>query len=112
MDRDGPSAGNWSMLGSAAGQFKRDPTMFLDLNEMTDKQIDTTIKHQFGHALGLGHALMSEEEWAILMEYVDASKMRESLGLTDKHGRDLEMQWTGKGAESPHYDPKSVMLYR
>ena len=105
-----PSEGSWSMLGSICSSDKTQPTMFLDLSDMTSKQVDTTIMHQFGHALGLGHALLKKEDWDVLKDYVDGAKIRQCLCLPDE--QDFEMQWTGHDCHHPHHDIQSVMLQR
>ena len=84
--------------------------MVLDLNNMTPEEIDATVIHQFGHSLGLGHALMKRDHWDDLKEYVDANKIMSRLRLTREE--DFDIHWTGVGAQDPHYDDNSVMLFR
>lgn len=112
LDGQGPSEGSWSAVGSVALRYdKSEPTMVLDLSNMTPQEIDATIIHQFGHALGLGHALIKKDEWDVLEEYVNASEVKKSFNLPVE--QDFEMQWTGQGAEAIcNYDKKSVMLYK
>lgn len=84
--------------------------MVLNLSDMTPQEIDATIIHQFGHALGLGHALIKKEEWDVLEEYVNAGEIKGSFGLPVE--QDFEMLWTGVGAKAAcNYDGNSVMSY-
>ena len=85
--------------------------MFFDFTNMTHNEIDATILHNFGHALGLGHALMTSRDWAHLKKYVDPKKMVKSLNLSQE--AELQSLWTGEGAKMPiNYDPQSIMRYK
>ena len=69
--------------------------------------------HQFGHALGLGHALMKPREWESIKEYVDVRKM--GMACHDEDEKAFMQQWTGMGVKTRvevNYDEKSVMQYR
>ena len=83
--------------------------MFFDFANMTSDERDATILHNFGHALGLGHTLMSNGEWALLKKYVDPKKMVKSLNLSQEV--ELQSFWTGEGTNA-NYDPESIMRYK
>ena len=105
--------GNWSVIGSMAKVIdKSKPTMLLNFGCMSGEEIKGTVVHQFGHALGLGHALMRPEDWEVLKEYLD---LHQILSFYFSPSIDkFEVQWTGKGRdpESVNYDERSVMAYR
>ena len=97
--------------------------MSLTFANLSDGMIKAVIIHQFGHALGFGHALMDPMDWVTLKRYVDLEKMMKSLGVLTKE--DLEVVWVGKGLNEVElsgttldngcavlHDPKSVMQYR
>ena len=103
---------NWSIIGSLAKGLSQQPTIGFNFTNMEDDEIKTTIVHQFGHALGLGHALMKPEDWDTLKNNMKLEQM-----MSDCHASnvvDLRKQWTGKGLKENlvHYDDLSVMLYR
>ena len=101
------------MIGSLAKKIEKDvPTMMLNFAFMSDDEIRANIVHQFGHALGLGHALMPPEDWDLLREYLCINVMMEAYGSSNV--ADFEMQWTGKSLDvrSVNYDEKSIMNYR
>ena len=69
--------------------------------------------HQFGHALGLGHALMKPNEWKSIKEYVDVLKMGMACHVENDE-KAFMRQWTGTGVRTSvevNYDEKSVMQY-
>ena len=74
--------------------------------QLHTKVIDAIIVHQFGHALGLGHALMDDKTRQILNNYVDKSEIAKSFGLNAAE-KEFEELWEGREA---HIDNKSVML--
>jgi hypothetical protein len=86
--------------------------MVLNFSGMNDKEIKATIIHQFGHALGLGHALMKPDVWRLLKPLVNLNEMMNSLAVHNVS--DLEKLWCGKGLrqEDLNYDEESVMHYR
>ena len=87
--------------------------MVLNFSSMNDEQIKGTIVHQFGHALGLGHALMRPEDWEVLKEYLDLQQMLSFYSSPSLE--DFEVQWTGKGRRDPasvNYDEESIMTFR
>lgn len=87
--------------------------MVLDFTGMSDKEIQATVVHQFGHALGLGHTLMSTSDWNLVKEYIDVGKMMENYGLKSRD--DFEVQWTGHNKQLQgivNFDGESVMSYR
>ena len=106
---------NWTVIGFPSTIVdKNKATMSLNFRNMNKQEIRAMVIHQFGHALGLGHALMRPEDWADIEEYVDVEKM-----ARDSHDEDrkdvFESEWTGKqlGADVLlNYDEKSVMQYR
>ena len=86
--------------------------MVLDFSKMNDSEIIATVNHQFGHALGLGHALIKTDHWKAIIPYIDLCKMMGSCGaLTEE---DLEDQWTGKRQKrsTVNYDDYSIMKCR
>ena len=105
------------MIGSTAESVdKSDPTIVIRwTKDMKYDDLRPIIIHQFGHALGLGHVLMKESEWAILRDnkYVDTKKMMESYGVPDLDT--FQVQWTGQGMPASDYvcgDDQSVMQFR
>ena len=79
---------------------------------MGDVDIKATVLHQFGHALGLGHALMKPTDWKALKPYVHTDSMMKSYGVSKE--KDLKVQWTGEKLKQSvvNYDEESVMGYR
>ena len=79
---------------------------------MNDSEIMATVIHQFGHALGLGHALMKSEHWNTFKSYVHLRTMMSDCGASN--GGDLEDQWTGNKQKSSNvnYDEDSIMKHR
>ena len=107
------ASGNWSAIGRNAEDFDPlEPTMVLNFSNMNDSEIMATVIHQFGHALGLGHALMKPEHWNTLKPYVHLRTMMNSCGVSTKE--DLEDQWTGKKLKITivNYDQDSIMAQR
>jgi hypothetical protein len=99
--------GNWSALGSLAKAVPvKKPTMNLNFSTMSDEEIKTTIIHQFGHALGLGHALIKPDDWKVLRFYLNMGTLKARSCVDDS-----KVEWTGKGLEADvvNYDEKSVM---
>ena len=91
---------------------KSKPTMTLDFSRMNGEAIKGTVVHQFGHALGLGHALMRPEDWEVLKEYLNVQQMCDFHNLPSVE--EFQMQWTGKGHDPAtiNYDEGSIMAYR
>ena len=109
---DGPF-GSWSAIGSKAeGILLPKPTMVFNFNNMSDEEIKATVIHQFGHALGLGHALMKFDDWSNLKPNVDVDSMMRSCGASNEG--DFEVLWTGKtlSRADVSQDEKSVMIHR
>ena len=79
---------------------------------MSDDETKATVLHQFGHALGLGHALMGPKDWRALKPYVHTDSMMKSCGASKE--KDFEVLWTGKKLKESvvNYDKESVMGYR
>ena len=99
----------WSDLGSIAKNTSDGrATMSLNFSNMNDQEIETTIVHQFGHALGLGHSLMKPRDWKVLKPYL---MMTNTLSCNLE---DLDVMWTGEGLDEDvvNYDKQSVMQYR
>ena len=92
---------------------EKEPTMSLNFMNMNMQEIKAMVVHQFGHALGLGHALMKPEEWDGIKQYVDVRKMAKACH--DEEYEDAFVnQWTGVGLRAKvqvNYDEKSVMRY-
>jgi len=105
--------GSWSMMGSWAKKLPQDiPTMIFNFSQMSSEEIKATIVHQFGHALGLGHALMMPKDLESLRDYLDLEVMKEAYGSPSIP--DFEVQWTGRNYDISrvNYDEDSVMQYR
>ena len=103
---------NWTVIGFPASEVsKSKPTMSLNFRNMNKQEIRATVVHQFGHALGLGHALMKPEDWEAIREFVNVEEMAKSYGADSVE--DFEIQWTGNGmSEKAKYYEDSVMRYR
>ena len=87
--------------------------MSLNFRNMSVQQVKAMVIHQFGHALGLGHALMKPEEWESIKEYVDVRKMGMACH-DEKDEKAFKQQWTGMGVRASvevNHDEKSVMQY-
>ena len=86
--------------------------MSLNFANMSPREIKATIIHQFGHALGLGHALMKPHNWEAIKNFVDVEVMMRSYGVSCP--ADFETEWTGKNLSEDvvNYDEESVMEYR
>lgn len=107
------SSGNWSAIGCDAKLYDPvEPTMVLDFSNMSAREIMGTVIHQFGHALGLGHALMKPDDWKALQPYVNVHTMKSTCGALNEE--DLEDQWTGKKQKrsTVNYDEDSIMKFR
>ena len=105
--------GSWSVLGSIAKHVAKDkPTMSFNFSNMKSEDIKITIIHQFGHALGFGHAMMRPEDWEVLKEFVDIKEMVRCYDARNEE--DFEVLWTGKelSEDVVNYDEGSVMQYR
>ena len=105
--------GSWSALGTFAKYIPKElPTMILNFSNMNSEMIKATILHQFGHALGLGHALMKPEVWEWLRSHVNLREMMAFYGSPSLEA--FEMQWTGKGLSGDvvNYNERSIMQYR
>ena len=104
---------NWTFLGYDAMKCDKSlPTMVLNLNSefMTDGMIKATVIHQFGHALGLGHALMKPKVWKALKPRVNLASMMKAYNTTDRN--EFDIRWSGKDKKDFNYDQKSVMRYK
>ena len=82
--------------------------MNLNFNGMMDRQIKATILHQFGHALGLGHALTKPDDWKYLKEQFDAKKLN---GIVDEFHLNSESDSVTYHKTS-RYDENSIMKFR
>ena len=105
--------GSRSVLGTFAKYIpETKPTMILNFSNMNSEMIKATILHQFGHALGLGHALMKPEVWEWLRPHVNLTAMMAFYGSPSLEA--FEVQWTGKGLSGDvvNYDEGSIMQYR
>jgi hypothetical protein len=95
--------------------LREKPTMSLNFQNMNKQEIKATVVHQFGHALGLGHALMKPDEWLRVQDYVDVRRMAKESHYEYGEGV-FARHWTGMGLMDEgvmvNYDEKSVMRYR
>ena len=86
--------------------------MWLDLHSggVGDDYKKYIVIHEFGHALGLGHEHQYSDFWNLIKPYVDISKMKKDLELSDTSfqtiwGSDKQF----KGGKHTAYDPHSIM---
>jgi hypothetical protein len=112
----GSDFSNWTVIGFPSARVRREkPTMSLNFQNMNMQEIKATVVHQFGHALGLGHALMKPDEWLRVQDYVDVRRMAKESHYEYGEGV-FARHWTGMGLMDEgvmvNYDEKSVMRYR
>ena len=86
--------------------------MWLDLSQEADAYKKHLVIHEFGHALGLYHEHQRSDFWMHIEPYIDKSRMKADLGMSDdefdrRYGKDQET----KSASVTQYDPDSVMHY-
>ena len=102
-------------LGKRAQKAKYDEaTMWLDLHsgEVGDNYKRHIVIHEFGHALGLGHEHQRSDFWKLIKPYVNITKMKKDLKVTDegfKTNWDSDPQF--KTGKCTPYDPNSIMHY-
>ena len=81
--------------------------MNLNFSGMMDKEIKATILHQFGHALGLGHAIIKPDEWNDFKQHLNA---REIKRIIDEY--DLHSESDSSTCKESRYDDYSIMKFR
>ena len=104
------------MIGKKATRAKyTEPTMWLDLHSNTgldDKYKKHLVVHEFGHALGLGHEHQRSDFWKLIKPYIDMTKMRKKLNISDAS---FAINWDNdklfERGKCTAYDPHSVMHY-
>ncbi len=108
--------GSWSYVGTEAEEVKaKGATMNLAIDEQTRPDyVKATIRHEFGHALGLKHEHQNWKKdftWneAAILEYYAAA------GWTNQKTVHNVLRSLKDGPESTlraeEFDPKSIMLY-
>ena len=88
--------------------------MWLDLHTggVGDDYKKHIVIHEFGHALGLGHEHQRSDFWKLIRPYVDITKMKKYLNVSNKG---FEINWDSdsqfKTGKCTVYDPSSIMHY-
>ena len=82
--------------------------MNLNFSGMMDEQIKATIIHQFGHALGLGHALTKPDDWNSLKKRLHSKKLK---WIVDEFHLNSESDSITCN-EASRYDDNSIMKFR
>ena len=102
-------------MGNKAKKAKHnEATMWLDLHTggVDDHYKKHVVIHEFGHALGLGHEHQRSDFWKLIKPYVNVTKMKKDLNMTDKS---FKVNWDSdklfEKAECTTYDPHSIMHY-
>jgi hypothetical protein len=102
-----------SLIGKRAQNVKHsEATMWLDLHSdgVEDDYKKHIVIHEFGHALGLAHEHQRSDFWKHIKPYVDITKMKKDLNMTDKG---FKASWDSdlllKTREFFAYDPHSIM---
>ena len=107
-------AGSWSKLGCQAQTVRSldDPTMVLNLRDCTDDyHKESTILHEFGHALGLGHEHQHPVYLKVMEKFIDIDATMDCYGIEkpsfyrDQYG---ELNYE---LEKTDYDAHSIMHY-
>jgi hypothetical protein len=104
--------GSYSAVGTQAKEYPKDsPTMHIDLVQTAD-MLNHTIRHEFGHALGLEHEHQHPEHtinWDKDKWLEEGKKLGLSKAEVYKNVLDtLDPSLTIRSA----YDPKSIMHYK
>lgn len=105
-------SGNWSEIGTQA-KLKPlyEPTMHIDLLQTAD-MLNHSIRHEFGHALGLLHEHQHPDndiQWDKEKLYSESEKLGHTKQATDENFiHPIDPKATTKSA----YDSKSVMHYK
>ena len=105
---------SWSMLGCEAQEEEdfEQPTMVLRLNGCNDKQKRHIIRHEFGHALGLGHEHQHPEYLDVMRDFLVTKDVMDCYGI-----KNLRLYQTQFGPlehydlTKTNYDPHSIMHY-
>lgn len=104
--------GSWSLVGTQAKTHPIDkPTLHIDLIQTPDL-LNQTIRHEFGHALGLEHEHQHPDHtinWDTKKLYAETGKVGLTRGETDKNFlTTLSLDTTTRSL----YDPASIMHYK
>ncbi|NWA82293.1 M12 family metallopeptidase [Pseudomonas sp. D2002] len=104
--------GSYSAVGTEAKEYPKDsPTMHIDLVQTAD-MLNHTIRHEFGHALGLEHEHQHPDHtinWDKDKVHEEGKKLGLSKAEVYKNIQDtLDPNLTTRSA----YDPKSIMHYK
>ena len=106
--------GSWSNLGSEAQQVGdiNLPTMVLNLNDCTsDYLMESTILHEFGHALGLGHEHQHPDYLEVMQDFIDSKATMDCYGIKKiSFFREQYGQLNFELAKT-EYDVHSIMHY-
>ncbi|NVZ49262.1 peptidase M12A astacin [Pseudomonas sp. B6002] len=105
-------SGNWSAIGTEA-KLKplHEPTMHIDLLQTAD-MLNHTIRHEFGHALGLLHEHQhpdNEIQWDKEKLYEESGKLGHTRQDTDENFLNPP---DSKTTITSTYDSRSVMHYK
>lgn len=103
--------GNWSVIGTQAKQKPlHEPTLHIDLMQTAD-MLNHSIRHEFGHALGLLHEHQHPDndiQWDKEKLYAESEKLGHTRQVTDEN---FLTPPDSKTTITSAYDSKSVMHY-
>lgn len=104
--------GNWSLIGTQAKQKPvYEPTMHIDLIQTPDR-LNHSIRHEFGHALGLLHEHQHPDnniQWNKEKLYDESEKLGHTKQVTDENFLNHPDSTT---TITSAYDSTSVMHYK
>lgn len=106
------NTGNWSAIGTNAKLIPLDePTMHIDLFQTADV-LNQSIRHEFGHALGLLHEHQHPDH-SVQWDEKKVHNESKKLGLS-KEEADKEILTVLSRDTATHstYDPRSVLHYK
>lgn len=105
-------SGNWSAIGTQAKQKPlHEPTLHIDLLQTAD-MLNHSIRHEFGHALGLLHEHQHPDngiQWDKEKLYAESEKLGHPKQVTDEN---FLTPHDSKTTITSAYDSTSVMHYK